>query len=51
MCINLKKSVIHLRTITNTVIEMQLDGWTGTITEDLLAGAVWTPDSRQVITW
>ena len=46
MCINLKKCVIHLRTITNEVIEMNLEGWSGSISDDILAGATWTPDSR-----
>jgi hypothetical protein len=51
MCINLKKSVIHLRTVKNSVIEMSLEGWFGSITDEMLAGAAWAADSRQVITF
>jgi len=46
MCINIKKSIIHLRNIDNSAIESNLEGWSGSITEEMLAGATWTPDSR-----
>lgn len=46
MCINTKKSLIHLRNLKTSAIEMNLENWTGTITEELLAGAIWTADSR-----
>ena len=51
MCINTKKSLLHLRNLKNSAIEMNLENWTGTITEELLAGAIWTADSRQIITF
>ena len=49
MCINNKTNTIHLRTLTEDVIDANLEGWTGTIQEDLLATAVWSADSRSVI--
>jgi WD40 repeat protein len=28
-----------------------LEGWTGTIEDDMMVAAIWTPDSRQIITF
>ena len=49
MCINLRTHSIHLRALTSDVIESQLEGWTATITDELLAGAIWSADSRAVL--
>lgn len=46
MSINTKKSILHLRNLKSSAIEMNLENWSGTITEELLAGAIWTADSR-----
>ena len=51
MIVNTKTNSVHLRCINNDVIESQLEGWTGIIIEDMLAGAAWSSDSRQVITF
>ena len=51
MCYNLKTFTIHLKTIANDVIENNLEGWTGTIQEEMLAGVVWAADSRQILTF
>ena len=45
MCINLKKCAIHLKNLRESAIEMNLEGWTGSINDDMLAAAIWTPDS------
>ena len=51
MCVNKRRSIIHLRTLKNSVIEMNLDGWSGTITEEMMAGVCWSADSRSIITF
>ena len=51
MVINTKTNSVFLRCVDNSVIESMLDGWTGTILEDMLAGAAWSSDSRQVLTF
>lgn len=49
MCINSKTHKVHIRSLTEEVIEANLEGWTATIQEELLTTASWTPDSRQII--
>ena len=51
MCINTVKSILHLRATNNRVISCNLEGWTGTIEDDMMVAAIWTPDSRQIITF
>lgn len=51
MALNLKTSTVHLRCVNNEVVESQLEGWSGTIVEDMLAGAAWSSDSRQILTF
>ena len=51
MAVNYKTNTLNLRCVNNEVIESKLDGWTGTIVEDMLAGAAWSADSRQVLTF
>lgn len=51
MCVNTLKGVLHLRAVTNKVISCNLEGWSGHIEEEMLAAALWTPDSRQIITF
>jgi hypothetical protein len=51
MVLNLKKGVVHLRCLNDEVIDNQLEGWSGTINENMLAGATWSSDSRQVLTF
>jgi WD40 repeat protein len=46
MVVNLKTNTVHLRCINEEVIEAQIEGWSGLITEDMLAGAAWSSDSR-----
>lgn len=48
---NFKAGVIHLRALTEKVIEFNIEGWQGKISEDLLASAIWTSDSRQIVTF
>ena len=49
MCINSRTHIVYLRSLTEEVIEANLEGWTGTIQEDLLATATWSSDSRTVL--
>lgn len=49
MCINSRNHIVHLRSLTEEAIENNLEGWTGTIQEDLLATACWSSDSRAVL--
>jgi len=51
MCINKRRSMIHLRNLKNSAIEMDLDGWSATITEEMMAGVCWSADSRSIITF
>lgn len=48
---NKKKNVIHIRTLNSEIIEMQLEGWSGCIQDEMLAGVTWSSDSRQIITF
>ena len=49
MCINSRSNTVHLRSLTEEVIEANLEGWTATIQEDLLATACWSADSRAIL--
>jgi hypothetical protein len=51
MLINYKKSQIHLRNTRNTAIEMNLEGWTAQIQDEMMVGAVWAADSRHILTF
>ena len=51
MCTNLKTCTVHLKTLNGEAIENKLEGWTGTIQEEMLAGAAWAADSRQILTF
>lgn len=51
MALNLKSNTVSLRCINIEVIESALEGWSGTIVEDMLAGAAWASDSRQILTF
>ena len=49
MAVSHKNRVVHLRSLTEEVIEANLEGWSATIRDDLLAAAAWSSDSRQVL--
>ena len=49
MCVNSKTHKVHLRSLTEEVIEAAIEGWTATIQEDLLAAAAWAADSRTIL--
>jgi len=51
MCVNKRRSIIHLRNLKISAIEMDLDGWSGTITEEMMAGVCWSADSRSILTF
>ena len=51
MCTNLKTCTVHLKTLTGEAIENNLEGWTATIQEEMLAGVAWAADSRQILTF
>ena len=49
MCINTKTNTIFLRSLTEEVIEQNLEGWNTTVQDDLLAAAAWSADSRSIL--
>lgn len=51
MCINTSKCVVQLRTTNTKAISCDIEGWTGQIEDEMLVGAIWTPCSRQIITF
>ena len=51
MAINTSKNCVHLRAMNSKLFGMEAEGWTGVIEEEMLVAAVWTPDSRQIITF
>ena len=51
MSINTKSGTIHLREVINEAVDGQTEDWKGVIEEEMLAGACWSADSRQVITF
>ena len=51
MCVNTQQQCLHLRTLNSKVVSCAPESWTGTIEDMMLVGAVWTPDSRQIITF
>ena len=51
MSVNVKTCTVHIRALSNDVIEDNLDGWNGHIFEEMLAGACWSADSRQILTF
>ena len=40
-----------MRTLNDEVIEQELEGWTGIIQDDMMVGACWAADSRQILTF
>jgi hypothetical protein len=51
MSVNVKTCTVHVRALGNEAIEDNLDGWNGHIFEEMLAGACWSADSRQILTF
>ena len=51
MMVNTKEQRVHIRCLESELVEMDYEEWTGQIDENMLVGAMWTPDSRQIITF
>ena len=51
MCTNLKSCTVFLKNLKNDAIENCLEGWSGTVQEEMLAGVAWAADSRQILTF
>ena len=49
MCINTRTHTIFLRSLTEEVIEQNLEGWSTLIQDELLAAATWAADSRSIL--
>lgn len=48
-----KLNEVHLRCFNSDVVDQQQEGWCGTIVDQLgeIEAAIWSADSRQILTW
>jgi hypothetical protein len=51
MMVSTKEQRIHIRCLDSEVVEMDSQEYEATIEDQMMVGAMWAPDSRQVITF
>jgi hypothetical protein len=51
MMVSTKEQRVHIRCLESEVVDMETEEWTATLEDHMMVGAMWTPDSRQVITF